>query len=384
MEETLPRWDLPEVSFVPTDPEAIKAEIVSRYEAAAGRTLATADPIRIFLLSVADEIIQQRVLINMAAQNNLLSYATGEYLDALGEYLLVSRLPAAKAVTNIRFTLSQALEEVYIIPAGTEVTNGIVTFATDEELVIAAGDLTGDVAASCTVPGVAGNGYLPGQLTTIVRPMTFVDMAENTNETYGGADAESDEDYAERIRLAPNAFSVAGPIKAYIFYTKSVSSAIIDVSVDSPTPGVVNVYPLLEGGVIPDQTLLDKVLETLSDEDVRPLTDDVHALQAMAVPYTIEVHYFIKNADKNKGTAIQAAVTEAVEKYRLWQQGKIGRDIVPDELVRAVMNAGACRINNTQDHPFSPGAFQELTKTQVAQCDPETDVTVVFDGYVEG
>lgn len=384
MAETLPRWDLPEVSFVQTDPEAIKAEIVSRYEAAAGRTLATADPIRIFLLSCADEIIQQRVLINMAAQSNLLSYATGEFLDALGEYLLVSRLPAAKAVTNIRFTLSQALEEVYIIPAGTEVTNGIVTFATDEELIIAAGDLTGDVAASCTVPGVAGNGYLPGQLTTIVRPMTFVDLAENTNETYGGADAESDEDYAERIRLAPNAFSVAGPIKAYIFYTQSVSSAIIDVSVDSPTPGVVNVYPLLEGGVIPDQTLLDKVLETLSDEDVRPLTDEVHALQATAVPYTIEVHYFIKKADQNKGTAIQAAVVEAVEKYRLWQQGKIGRDIVPAELVRAVMNAGACRLNDTQEHPFSPGAFQELTKTQVAQCDPETDVTVVFDGYVEG
>ena len=384
MAETLPRWDLPEVSFVQTDPEAIKAEIISRYEAAAGRTLGTADPIRIFLLAVAAEIIQQRVLINMAAQNNLLSYATGEYLDALGEYLLVSRLPASKAVTNIRFTLSQALEEVYIIPAGTEITNGIVTFATDSELLIAAGDLTGDVSASCTVAGEVGNGYLPGQLTTIVRPMTFVDSAENTNATYGGADVESDADYAERIRIAPNAFSVAGPIKAYVFYTQSVSSAIIDVSVDSPTPGVVNVYPLLEGGVIPDQTLLDKVLEKLSDEDVRPLTDDVHALQATAVPYTIEVHYFIKNSDKNKGTAIQAAVLEAVEKYRLWQQGKIGRDIVPAELVRAVMNAGACRLNDTQEHPFSPGAFQELTKTQVAQCDPETDVTVQFDGYVEG
>lgn len=384
MAETLPRWDLPEVSFVQTDPESIKAEIISLYEAMAGRTLATADPIRIFLLAVADEIIQQRVLINMAAQSNILSYATGEYLDALGEYLLVSRLPASKAVTNIRFTLSQALEEVYIIPAGTEITNGIVTFATDDELLIAAGDLTGNVSASCTVAGEVGNGYLPGQITTIVRPMTFVDSAENTNATYGGADVESDPDYAERIRLAPNAFSVAGPIKAYVFYTQSVSSAIIDVSVDSPTPGVVNVYPLLEGGVIPDQTLLDKVLEKLSDEDIRPLTDDVHALQAEAVTYTIEVHYFIKNSDKNKETAIQAAVSEAVEKYRLWQQGKIGRDIVPAELVRAVMNAGACRINNDNEHPFSPNAFRELTKTQVAQCDKDEGVTVIFDGYMEG
>lgn len=380
MAETLPRWDLPEVSFVETDPEAIKAEIVSRYENAAGRTLATADPIRIFLLAVADEIIQQRVLINMAAQSNLLSYATGEYLDALGEYLLVSRLPASKAVTNIRFTLSQALEEVYVIPAGTEITNGIVTFATDEELVIAAGDLTGDVSASCTVAGVAGNGYLPGQISTIVRPMTFVDLAENTNATYGGADIESDEDYAERIRLAPNAFSVAGPIKAYVFYTQSVSSAIIDVSVDSPTPGVVNVYPLLEGGVIPDQTLLDKVLEKLSAEDVRPLTDDVHALQAEAVTYTINVRYFIKNSDKNKAETIRANVAAAVENYRLWQQGKIGRDIVPAELVRAVMNAGAARLDNT----LSPNAFRELTKTQVAQCDKDEGVTVTFGGFVEG
>ena len=380
MAETLPRWDLPEVSFVETDPEAIKAEIVSRYENAAGRTLATADPIRIFLLAVADEIIQQRVLINMAAQSNLLSYATGEYLDALGEYLLVSRLPASKAVTNIRFTLSQALEEVYVIPAGTEITNGIVTFATDEELVIAAGDLTGDVSASCTVAGVAGNGYLPGQISTIVRPMTFVDLAENTNATYGGADIESDEDYAERIRLAPNAFSVAGPIKAYVFYTQSVSSAIIDVSVDSPTPGVVNVYPLLEGGVIPDQTLLDKVLEKLSAEDVRPLTDDVHALQAEAVTYTINVRYFIKNSDKNKAETIRTNVAAAVENYRLWQQGKIGRDIVPAELVRAVMNAGAARLDNT----LSPNAFRELTKTQVAQCDKDEGVTVTFGGFVEG
>ena len=112
MAENLPRWELPEVSFVNTDPEEIKAEIVGGYEAAAGRTLATADPIRLFLLSVAAIIIQQRVLINMAAQNNLLSYATGEYLDALGEYLLVKRLPAAKAVTNIEFKISQALEEL--------------------------------------------------------------------------------------------------------------------------------------------------------------------------------------------------------------------------------------------------------------------------------
>lgn len=377
MAETLPRWNLPEVSFVETDPEKIKAEIICRYETASGRTLAVADPIRIFLLAVADVIIQQRVLINLAAQNNLLSYATGKYLDALGNYLLVERLPASAAVTNIRFTLSQALAEAYSIPKGTQVTNGVVTFATDRELVIPSGELSGDVSASCTTAGEEGNGYLEGQLTTIVKPMTFVASATNTEETQGGAASESDEDYAERIRLAPNSFSVAGPRKAYIFHTFSVSSAIVDVSVDSPTPGVVNVYPLLSNGQIPDDTLRNQILEHLSGEDIRPLTDDVHVLEAEAVEYEINVRYFIRNEDKNRGESIQAAVANAVEKYRQWQHGKIGRDIVPSRLVMEVINAGACRI----DTGMKPESYTRVKATQVAQC---TGVTVAFGGYEEG
>ena len=377
MAETLPRWNLPEVSFVETDPEKIKAEIIFRYETASGRTLAVADPIRIFLLAVADVIIQQRVLINLAAQNNLLSYATGEYLDALGNYLLVERLPASASVTNIRFTLSQALAEAYSIPKGTQVTNGVVTFATNGELVIPSGALFGDVTASCTVTGEEGNGYLEGQITTIVKPMTFVASATNTTETQGGAASESDEDYAERIRLAPNSFSVAGPRKAYIYHTFSVSSAIVDVSVDSPTPGVVNVYPLLANGQIPDETLRNQILEHLSGEDIRPLTDDVHVLEAEAVEYEINVRYFIRNEDKNRGESIRAAVEKAVESYRQWQHGKIGRDIVPSRLVMEVINAGACRI----DTGMKPESYTRVKATQVAQC---TGATVAFGGYEEG
>ena len=53
---------------------------------------------------------------------------------------------------------------------------------------------------------------------------------------------------------------------------------------------------------------------------------------------------------------------------------------MPAELVRAVMNAGAARLDNT----LSPNAFRELTKTQVAQCDKDEGVTVTFGGFVEG
>lgn len=375
MAETLPRWNLPEISFVETDPEKIKAEIITNYEAAANRTLANSDPVRLFLLSIANEIIHQRTLINYAAKNNLLSYAEGEYLDALGVYLGVTRIAAASAVCEFEFYLSEELAENYIIPAGTEITNGVVTFATSKELIIDAGEISGKVSGACVVPGVDGNEYLPGQISTIVRPLPFISKVENTTETQGGADQEQDKDYAERIRLAPNSFSVAGPLKAYRFHTYSASAAVADVSVHSPSPGVVNVYPLLSGGEIPDETLRADILEYLSAEDRRPLTDDVHVLAAEAVNYEIKVSYYLRNEDKNIADSIREKIAAAVENYRVWQQGKIGRDIVPTKLISYVMAAGAARLGE-----MTPATYTRLDATQVAQCPPEK-VSVEFLGY---
>jgi phage-related baseplate assembly protein len=375
MAEVLPRWGLPAVEFLETDSETIKSQIISGYEKASGRTLAAGDPVRLYLLSLAAIIIQQRTAVNMAAQQNLLSYSQGEFLDALGAFMNVKRLAASKAVTTIKFTLSQALATVYTIPAGTEVTNGVVTFATDDELNIPKGELSGSVAASCTVAGAFGNGYFAGQVNTVVKPMTFVAKAENTTTTSGGADAETDEDLANRIRLAPNSFSVAGPTKAYVFHTKSVSSAIIDVSVISPTPGEVDVYPLLEEGKLPSQELLNKVNDYLNDETVRPLTDYVKVLSPTAVNFEIEVHYWINREDSVRSEQIKRDVEAAVETYRLWQQGRIGRDILPAKLIQLVVAAGAIRIDNSN---MKPADYKALDASQVAQC---TKVTVVYEGY---
>lgn len=374
MDETIPRWGLPDVEFLETDAETIKAEILTGYEQASGRTLAAGDPVRLFLLSLASIIIQQRTTINQSAQQNLLTYAQGEYLDALGALLSVERLEESRAVTTIKFTLSQALATVYTIPAGTEVTNGTVTFATDHDLDIPKGELSGSVTASCTVPGEVGNDYLAGQVTTIVKPMTFVAKAENVTITTGGSEAESDASLAERIRLAPNSFSVAGPEKAYVYHAKSVSSSVIDVSVTSPSPGEVDVYVLLSGGVLPQEETLQQISDYLNDSSIRPLTDYVKVLAPKAVNYQIELHYWIGREDSSRADQIKAEVTAAVEKYRLWQQGKIGRDILPAKLIQYVMQAGASRIDSPT---MKPADFKALESGQVAQC---TDVKIVYEG----
>lgn len=375
MAETIPRWGLPEVNFLETDAETIRSQIITGFEQASGDTLAAGDPRRLFLLSIADVIIQQRTAINLAAQQNLLSYAQGGYLDALGQLLAVERMAESKAVTTIEFTLSQALGSVYTIPAGTQVTNGVVTFETDEDLLIPIGQTKGEVSASCTVAGPAGNDYLAGQISTIVTPMTFVSGAQNTTITTGGADAESDPDFADRIRLAPNSFSVAGPEKAYVYHAKSVSPAIIDVKVDSPTPGEVDVYVLLTDGTLPTEDTLEQIEEHLSDENIRPLTDYVVVKAPTASNYEIELHYWINQEDSSKAAQIQADVEEAVEQYRLWQQTKIGRDITPGKLLQLVFAAGASRVD---DSKLKPAAWKKLEAMQVAQC---TKVNVVYEGY---
>ena len=375
MAETIPRWHLPAVEFLETDAETIKAEIITGYEEASGRTLAAGDPVRLYLLSLAAVIIQQRTAINMAGQQNLLSYAQDGYLDALGTLLSVTRLAESKAVTTLKFTLSQALATVYTIPAGTEVTNGVVTFATDHELNIEKGKREGSVTASCTVAGTIGNDYLAGQVNTIVKPMTFVAKAENTTITTGGSEAESDESLAERIRLAPNSFSVAGPEKAYVYHAKSVSSSVLDVSVTSPTPGEVDVYILLAGGELPSQETLEQIAAYLSDETIRPLTDFVKVLAPKAVNYELELHYWISREDSSRAEQIKADVEKAVEKYRVWQQGKIGRDILPARLIQYVMQAGASRIDSPT---MKPADFKKLESDQVAQC---TGVNLVYEGY---
>lgn len=374
MSEKLPRWNLPEVDFLATDPQEIKSAIIAEYEKVSGRTLAQGDPVRLYLLSVASIIIELRQAVNHSAQQNLLSYAQGQYLDALGVLLSVERLPASCATTKIKFQLSQELANAFTIPKGFLITNGVVTFATDAALIISAGDTEGVMSAHCTVAGTKGNGYLPGQLATVVSPLTFLECAVNTVETEGGAEIEDDADYAERIRLAPDSFSVAGPVKAYIFHAKSVSSSIVDVSIYSPSPGIVNVYPLLEGGILPGEALLEAVENHLNDETIRPLTDEVHAIAPAAKNYQIKVEYWISKNDSFKSASIQQKVQEAVQKFKTWQQEKIGRDITPSKLVALLVEAGVAVI---KDSTFSPASYVEVPKYQVAQC---TGVTINYLG----
>lgn len=342
--------NLPDITFVDADTETAKTEIIAAYEAISGESLAPGDPRRLFLESVAAENAQLRAYINFTGRMNLLAYATGDYLDHLGALVDTERIAAQAATTTVKFTLSGTREEAIVIPAGTRVTdaNQTVYFAVDSALTIAAGETTGEIGATCTETGEDGNGYLAGQLNTIVDPVAYVASAVNTTESEGGAAIEDDDTYRERIHLAPESFSVAGPYGAYEYWAKSASPLIEDVAVLGPDEGLdagcVEVYPLLEGGELPGEEILDAVDEVLNNLKIRPLTDKVNVKTPTPVSYELDAEYYIAEDDKASATAIQAAVTEAVANYILWQRSALGRDLDPTRLYRLMSEAGAVKV----------------------------------------
>lgn len=355
--------NLADIVFVDAGADEVESYVIGRYEAITGRTLAKGDPVRLFLLTIAALIVLLLNKINETGKQNLLRYATGDNLDHLGALVGVERIPAKAAVTTMRVKLSAQLQMATIIPAGTRFTAGDnVFFALDVPMLIQAGTTSADGSATCLAKGELGNGYIAGQLKTLVDPVPYVDSVANITTSEGGAEVQDDDSYREDIRLAPEHFSTAGPDGAYVYHAKRASSKISDVTVWSPEAGKVEVRPLLAGGELPGEEMLQQVKATLNDKTVRPLTDNISVLAPEQVSYSINLTYYIASDNKAQATAIQNAVNAAVDDYVLWQKSKLGRDINPSELIVRVMAAGAKRVAVTAP------AFTATTDTQVAIC----------------
>lgn len=338
--------EYPDIHFVDTDTNTVVNALIQSYEAFTGRTLYPADPARLFILWVADIIIQERVNIDFSARQNVPRYAEGEYLDSLAELFKDAyRLEPEKAKTTLRFTLSIPLEVATIVPAGTRVTVvGEIIFQTTQALTIPAGDLFGDVEAECQTAGEIGNGFVPGQITQLIDIFPYFGSVENVSESDGGADEESDAAFYERMRESVETFSTAGPLGAYEYYAKSASALIVDVKATSPEPGEVDVRVLLSGGQLPGEEILKEVLDILNADKVRPLTDHVTVAAPETVPYDIDFTYWTQEGGAVSDDKVAENIAAAVQTFKEWQGAKMGRDVNPSYLISLLMQAGAKRV----------------------------------------
>lgn len=367
----------PDVSFIDNKTiDDVRGDMVADFEAfmteASGSrvSLGRASVHRMILYSAAAQIYQAMQYVDRAGKQSLLKYSYSEFLDNLALLKGVTREPAKAATTTIRFTASATRALATPIPAGTRIsTSGSVYFQTVEYAEIPAGDLTVDVSAECTVTGEAGNGLTPGEVSTIVDPVPYITSATNLTATEGGADIEDDESLAERVYLAPGAYSTAGPENGYLYHAKKFSAAIGDVVATSDQEaGRVDIVFIMADGSTPGTEMISGLQTYLSGKTIRPMTDKLTVSAPEEIAYSIELTYYINRSDSARAVAIQAAVAQAVEDYKTWQR-TIGRDINPSQLAAMVMEAGAKRVTVTAP------TFATVADTKVAALSGSASVT---------
>lgn len=360
-----------EFDFVGTDSAQLYTTVIGSLMDHCGEALYPGDERRIFGEAIVAVFVSLYAEFNDKMKQRTLQYARGVVLDAIGDRYDVRRLEASSASAVFRFVVSNAQSTNIVIPQGTRMTaDGNVYFATTETAILSAGDTYVDVNGVCLIGGKAYNGIAPGGISTLTDLIPYISGVSNITPTAGGADGEpyteaGDESFRERIRLAPAALSTAGPESAYRYFVKTADPDISDVAIVCPEtePNVVNIYPLMAGGNLPSEDVLQKVLDVLAD-DVRPMTDHVNALAPTAVSYGIEVKYY--TTAENEAATISAVEASggAIEQYIAWQSASLGRHINPDQLRRFILaptnGVGAIRVDVVQP------TFAELAKSQVA------------------
>lgn len=344
---------IPVPSFVTVDADALTAQLVARYQADTGRTLQPAQVERLLIDLLAYEGVLAREAVQETGEQSLVAFARYPMLDYLGENVGVTRLQPSAATTMLQITLAATSGTDTLIAAGALVqsADNLATFATSIDLTIPAGQLVGLVPAAATVAGEIGNGYLAGQIATIVAPIAGVATIANTTTSASGAELEDDDALRARIPLAPSRFSNAGSSGAYKYLAVSAHPAIVDAAVSSPAPGQVKVSVLTNTGA-PSSDVLAAVTAALNAETVRPLTDTVIVSAPASVDFAITgtiTPYRSADAD-----ALATSVAAAAATFAAALRASLGRDIVPAQLVAALMLAGVYSIDLTSPAAVLP------------------------------
>lgn len=344
--------NLADVSFIDDITlENIRANLINnyqtKYEELTGEecSLEQSDPVTLILYACAVQLYQILLYVDRSGKMNLIKYAYGAFLDNIAATKGITRFPAEPAHTTVRFTLSEEQAGNVGVPSGTRVKAGNIYFTTDEYMEIVAGDTYVDIPCTCETLGEAGNGIAIGSVNALADSVPYIATVANTTETSGGAELESDDDLADRIYLAPAGYSVAGPSDAYKYFVYECNSKVHSVVVTSPSACNVDVYVLMEGGLLPTNDERQEILDFLSDETRRPLTDNVAVKAPSTTSFNVTLTYYINRSNTSEAASIQTEVNNAIDEYIEWQTSEIGRDINPSYLEHLIMDAGAKRVS---------------------------------------
>ncbi|MCO4053400.1 MAG: hypothetical protein HEQ16_04995 [Bosea sp.] len=128
---------------------------------------------------------------------------------------------------------------------------------------------------------------------------------------------EDDETYRQRLAIAPESWSTAGPVGAYVFWGLSASADLLDIAPYSEDEAVclapqVRVVTLPKAGVGPGAAaqMRADVLARLRRADLRPMGDLVTVEAAVPLPFDLTVNLRVRSG-------VSAAIVRAQAEQRL-------------------------------------------------------------------
>ena len=192
--------------------EEILRRMEETYERESGCKIEDVSDVGLRMRALAGELYRLEASMEWLERQAFPQTATGKQLDLHGAPRGVLRKPARKAAGVVSFSRYLPLSFDLVVPKGTVcATSGepVVEYATTEEAVLQAGELTVDVPVEAVVAGAAGNAAA-GYVTTLVGAPVGINYAANESPITGGQDPEEDEAYRKRI-LDAWAHSPNGP-----------------------------------------------------------------------------------------------------------------------------------------------------------------------------
>lgn len=368
--------------FVNTDPAQILAQVLDSYEQLTGYKLNPADA----EYSICSSIAYQKALvlqrINEAGKSQLLDFATGVVLDYIAAPFDIQRLPSEQASCTLRFEIIAGHLEV-LLPLGTRVasSDGNAIFQTIDDVTILEGVSQVEISAICQTAGLIGNGYGISAINSLLDPYAYITSVQNIDITAGGSDEETDSNLRERVKLSTSKYSVAGSTNAYIYWSKSASPLITDVSIDvfdnympitsytlwttgmtatkgqiisyngtffatlsthisTTAPyldhvhflatGDVFIFALMNDGEIPTQSINDGILAILNGDTIRPINDTVYVNSPTVRNFTVILS--VTKYQYVNTTLLTPIIYDLVDSLLKEKRQSLGMDIVATEI----------------------------------------------------
>lgn len=176
---------------------------------------------------------------------------------------------------------------------------------------------------------------------------------------------EEDDALRERVQLAYEGLTTAGPRNSYILHARNASGQVADATAESPTPAVVVVTVLaLEGSGVASADLLETVRLNLSDEDVRPLGDRLIVQSAEILPFRINAVIHMVGS----GPETEATLAECKNRLGAWinPRRRLGLEVARSGIDAQLHISGVSRVDLQGWADIRP------TKAQAAWCEAFT------------